>query len=187
MISDILAIKPYDRWFVFLSTFYMLGIMYINMRAFFKKVYGHIPNNTNDRIFYTGIAACIALPMIGIFDEHDYRPLHYVFAGIFFGGFSLYGIWLGHVMFANKDKFPESEHRTITTLQNNTMGLFLVTGALIFSTFWFGTTCRITPAFEWATGFYVVNYYAIMAYANPYYDSIHPEFEVDKEKQANKV
>ena len=99
MISDILALKPYDRWFIFLSTVYMLGIMQINMRAYFKKVYGFIPNKTNDRIFYTGLASCFALPMIGIFDEHEFRPIHYVFAGIFFSCFTLYAVWLGHAMY----------------------------------------------------------------------------------------
>lgn len=106
MISDILAIRPYDRLFIFLTTFYTLGIMQINMRAFFKKVYGIIPNKTNDKIFYTGLPACLALPMIGIFDEYDYRLIHYSSAGTFFICFTLYGVWLSSAMFEHKEKFP---------------------------------------------------------------------------------
>ena len=42
------------------------------MRAFFKKVYGIIPNKTNDRIMMTGVPALFALPCIGIFDEKEF-------------------------------------------------------------------------------------------------------------------
>jgi len=106
MISDILAIRPYDRIFIFLTTIYTLGIMQINMRAWFKKVYGIIPNTSNDRILKVGIPACIALPCIGIFDEHEYKPIHYLCAGIFFSCFTLYGVWLSDAMYDNIDKFP---------------------------------------------------------------------------------
>lgn len=99
MISDILALKPYDRIFIFLATFFLLGIMQINLRAFFKKVYDYIPISTNDRLLYIGTAACIALPLIGIFDEHDYRPLHYFFAGVFFIGYTCYAVWMSQVMY----------------------------------------------------------------------------------------
>lgn len=83
--------------------------MQVNMRAFFKKVYGIIPNKTNDRIFYTGLPALVALPSIGIFDEYNYRPIHYLCAGTFFVTFTLYGVWLSSAMYANRDKFPASE------------------------------------------------------------------------------
>lgn len=83
--------------------------MQINMRAFFKKVYGYIPDSTNDRLLYIGGAACVALPMIGIFDEIDYRPIHYFFAGVFFICFTLYGVWMANAMYQHKDKFPQSE------------------------------------------------------------------------------
>ena len=68
MMSEILAIKPYDRWFTFTATVYSFGVMQINMRAYFKKVYGLIPHKTNDRILYLGTASCVALPMVGVFD-----------------------------------------------------------------------------------------------------------------------
>ena len=107
MISDILAIHPYDRLFIFITTFFMLGIMQVNMRAYFKKVYGYIPNKNNDRTLFIGLAACVALPMIGLFDEYEHRIMHYFFAITFFSCFSLYGVLLSHDMYKNIDKFPE--------------------------------------------------------------------------------
>ena len=109
MISDIICLHFYDRIFMFLSTFFMLGVMQVNMRAYYKKVYGYISNSSNDSIFYTGIASCIALPMIGVFDEHDWKTAHYALAGVFFGCFGLYAIWISQSMYNNKDKFPEEE------------------------------------------------------------------------------
>ena len=80
--------------------------MQINMRAFFKKVYGVLPDKMNDRIMFTGIPALFALPCIGIFDEHENRFIHYIAAGTFFVCFTLYGVWLSEAMYTNKDKFP---------------------------------------------------------------------------------
>lgn len=143
------------------------------MRAYFRKVYGCISNENNDRILWVGLAACVALPMIGIFDEHEFRPLHYFWAITFFTCFSLYGVLLSHHMYNNKANFPESEHKLITNLKNTTYGLiFFVIGFLI-SLVTYGTTCRITPAFEWITGIYLLNFYSFLSFANPYYDSIH--------------
>lgn len=143
------------------------------MRAWFKKVYGLIPNKSNDRILWVGLPACVALPLIGIFDEHEYKPIHYLCAGIFFSCFTLYGVWLSDAMYENMQNFEESDRRSIKTLKNNVNGIFFSCLAMIFSTFYFGTNGRITPALEWFTAFYVINFYAIMAYTNPFYDSIH--------------
>ena len=41
-IADILALHPYDRYFMFITSFFMLVVMQANMRAYFKKVYGLI-------------------------------------------------------------------------------------------------------------------------------------------------
>ncbi|CDW77895.1 UNKNOWN [Stylonychia lemnae] len=180
MISDILALKPYDRLFICLTTFYTLGIMQINMRAFFKKLYGIIPNKVNDRIFKTGIPALFALPMIGIFDEYDYRPIHYASAGTFFVSFTLYCVWLSNALYDNMDKFSEADKRSIRSLKNQTFIVIAACIGMIFSTFYFGTVNRITPALEWFTALFVINFFMIISLTNPYYDSIHiPEKKDD--------
>ena len=173
MISDILALKPYDRLFICLTTFYTLGIMQINMRAFFKKLYGIIPNKSNDRIFKVGIPALFALPCIGIFDEYDYRPIHYLSAGTFFLSFTLYCVWLSNALHDNIDKFPESEKRSIRTLKSQTYIVIFACTGMIISCFYYGTVNRITPALEWFTALFVINFFMIMNLTNQYYDSIH--------------
>ncbi|CDW73115.1 UNKNOWN [Stylonychia lemnae] len=186
MISDILALRPYDRLFIFMTTIYTLGIMQINMRAWFKKVYGLIPNKSNDRILWIGLPACIALPLIGIFDEKAYRPIHYLAAGTFFSCFTLYGVWLSDAMYDNIENFPESDRNSIRILKRNVNGIFYSCILMILSTFTFGTNGRITPGLEWFTALYVINFYAIMAYTNPFYDSIHIP-KKNEEEQAKAI
>ena len=61
-------------------------------------------------MFWFGLVSMIALPMIGVFDEVNWNPPHCAFAGIFFGGFMIYGRLLASYLSKNKDKFPVTEH-----------------------------------------------------------------------------
>lgn len=181
MVSDILAVDPYDRMFVFSTSTFMLGIMQVNMRAYFKKVYGYIPHANNDRTLWIGLISCVALPMIGIFDEYNYRPIHYACAITFFSCFSLYGVLLANDMYTYRDNFPHSEQRTIEILKKNSYGIMASALAFMVSLVYYGSICRITPAFEWITAVYLLNFYTFASFANPYYDSIHDPTEKKKE------
>lgn len=57
-------------------------------------------------------------------------------------------------------------------MNRNSNLLFWVMVCLVVSTLVFGTSNRITPALEWICALYVINFYAIMAFTNPFYDSI---------------
>lgn len=72
-------------------------------------------------------------------------------------------------------------------MNNNSTGLFIVMAAMVFSTFYYGTTNRITPALEWACTFYIINFYAVMAFTNPFYDSIHQDDFPDNINEENQT
>jgi hypothetical membrane protein len=87
----------------------MMSVHQINIRAFYKKLYGIVPTKTNDRLFILGLLQCISLPLIGMYDEHAYVGRHCLFAFIFFMSVGFYSIMLGHVMYQYQDKFPQEE------------------------------------------------------------------------------
>lgn len=89
-------------------------------------------------------------------------------------------------MYDNRHKFPEYDQKTIQLVKQNTYGVISVTIAFIVLYVWLGSEKSIVaPILEWTTALYVINYYALLAFTNEYYDSIHPDF--DLEKQSNTV
>ena len=76
MISDVVALDTYDQIFTFLTSVFMLCIMQANIRAFYFKLYGKISNRLNDLYLVFGILAMIGLHLVGVFDEHNYMPMH---------------------------------------------------------------------------------------------------------------
>ena len=70
----------------------------------------------------------------------------------------------------------------------NTYGLFAITIAFLVCLIVYGTSTRITPGLEWATVFYQVNFYSVMSFTNPFYESIHLPAKTDSSKnQIQKV
>ena len=58
-------------------------------------------------------------------------------------------------------------------MKNTTYGLvFLVLGFLV-SLVMYGSACKMTPGFEWATAVYLLNFYTFASQVNPFYDSVH--------------
>ena len=106
MISDIISLHMFDRVFIFMTTFFMLGIMQVNMRAYYKKVYGYISSTTNDILLAIGLLACFTLPMIGLFDDQDFLIVHLRFSTAFFTSYSTYAVALATVMSRYKHRFP---------------------------------------------------------------------------------
>lgn len=106
MISDFLKMPFYDRIFCLLSTFMCLTCMLGNIRAVHAVLYTPSQNaadGSNDILFYCGLAATIALPMVGYFDEDTYKTLHVVFAVTFFAGYTIYAFWVKALMNKYKD------------------------------------------------------------------------------------
>jgi hypothetical membrane protein len=161
----------YNRTFILLTAVFMFGVQQANLRAFYKQLYGKISNGRNDTMMFFGIASMVALPMVGIFDEHMGAP-HGIAAGIFFVGFMIYSRLLGNAIYETKDQFPAEEQQAIKTIHNNITGLMITTIAFFVSLGLWGSG-GITAILEWATVFYFVNFFSIASFANPYYSSVH--------------
>jgi len=170
MISDVIAQEMYDRTFLLLTAVFMFGVQQVNLRAFYKQLYGKISNGRNDTLMYIGMVSMVGLPMVGVFDE-SWKTLHGVSAGMFFGGFMIYARILANAMNEVKAQFDQPTQTAIKSMESNVTGLILTTVAFGVSLALKGSG-GITAILEWATAFYFVNYFSIASYANPFYDSI---------------
>jgi Frag1/DRAM/Sfk1 family len=172
MVSDVIVQEMYNRTFILLTAIFMFGVQQVNLRAFYKQLYGKISNGRNDTMMYIGLASMVALPMVGIFDEHMWKTMHGISAGVFFGGFMIYARLLGNAIYEVRDQFPAEEQSAIKSIHNNITGLVLTTLAFVVSLALKGSG-GLTAILEWATVFYFVNFFSIASFANPYYDSVH--------------
>ena len=123
-------------------------------------------------MFWVGFASMVALPMVGIFDEKLWLPLHLVSAVVFFGGFMFYGILLSHHLHDNKDKFPAEEQASIAKIYGSVTGMVLIMAGFGISAILWGPR-GINALFEWALVLYFVNFFSIASFVNPFYDSVH--------------
>jgi hypothetical protein len=172
MISDVINQEMYNRTFILLTAVFMYGVQQANLRAFYKMLYGKINVGRNDTMMYIGIASMVALPMVGIFDEHNYSTFHGLSAGIFFIGFMIYARMLAISLDNVKDQFDAETQASIKNMYNNVTGLILTTLAFFVSLI-VHHSGGITAILEWATTFYFVNFFAIASFTNTYYDSVH--------------
>ena len=161
----------YDRTFILLTAIFMFGVQQVNLRAFYKQLYGKISNGRNDTMMYIGIASMVALPMVGIFDEGK-KVLHGVSAGIFFIGFMIYARMLACSLHNVKSQFDAQTQANIDNMYNHVTGLILTTLAFFISLLLKGSG-GMTAILEWATTFYFVNFFSIASFANDFYDSVH--------------
>ncbi len=172
MISDVINQEMYNRTFILLTAVFMYGVQQTNLRAFYKMLYGKIDNSRNDTMMYWGIASMVALPMVGIFDEHNYGVFHGISAGVFFIGFMIYARMLAISLDKVKDQFDPATQASIASMYSNVTGLILTTLAFVVGLIAHGSG-GITAILEWATTFYFVNFFSIASFANPFYDSVH--------------
>jgi hypothetical membrane protein len=108
MISDVIVQEMYNRTFILMTAVFMFGVQQVNIRAFYKQLYGKISNGRNDTLFYLGIVSMVGLPMVGIFDEHMWKTMHGISAGLFFGGFMIYARSLSIAMNEVKSQFDHN-------------------------------------------------------------------------------
>lgn len=172
MISDVINQEMYNRTFILLTAVFMYGVQQTNLRAFYKMLYGKIDNSRNDTMMYWGIASMVALPMVGIFDEHNYGLFHGISAGVFFIGFMIYARMLAISLDKVKDQFDPATQASIASMYSNVTGLMLTTLAFFVVLIAHGSG-GITAILEWATTFYFINFFSIASFANPFYDSVH--------------
>jgi len=150
----------------------MFGVQQTNLRAFYKKLYGVIPNSQNDNMFWLGTASCISLPLIGIFDEHMWPIPHGISAVIFFISFGIYSVKLGRALYANTDKYSPSEEKSINKIFYATHYIMYSLGALLLSIIIYHSKSP-TPFFEWFVVLYYVNFFSIASFENTFYNTVH--------------
>jgi hypothetical membrane protein len=172
MVSTVIALEMYDRVFILLTVILMFGIQQTNIRAFYKKLYGIIPDHENDNLMNIGLISCVALPLIGIFDEHKWPIPHGISAVTFFLLFGLYCIKLGRYLNQNKDKYPAKDQTGIKLAYYNSYGLIVALGALLLSIIIVHSHVP-TPLIEWFVVLYFVNFFVIISMVNSFYDTVH--------------
>jgi hypothetical membrane protein len=172
MISDVINQEMYNRTFILLTAIFMFGVQQVNLRAFYKQLYGKVSNGRLDTMMWLGIISMIGLPMVGIFDEHNWKVLHGISAGCFFLGFMVYARLLACAMHETKSQFDKPTQAAIDSMYSNVTNLILVTLGFAVSMIFHGAG-GISAILEWGVALYFVNFFSIAAYANPFYDSVH--------------
>jgi len=172
MISDVINQEMYNRTFILLTAIFMFGVQQVNLRAFYKLLYGKVSNGRNDTMMWFGIISMVGLPMVGIFDESLWKTLHGISAGMFFIGFMIYARLLACAMHEVRSQFDQNTQVSIASMYSNVTNLILVTLGFFISLGLKGAG-GITAILEWGTALYFVNFFSIASFANPFYDSVH--------------
>jgi hypothetical protein len=61
-------------------------------------------------MFNIGLASIVALPMIGYFDEHEYKVIHGIVSATFFIGTVVYVNYYASMFWAHKENFPQQKN-----------------------------------------------------------------------------
>ena len=172
MISDVINQEMYTRIFILMMTVFMFGVQSSNLRAFYKKLYGVASDFQNDVALGFGLLSTVTLPLIGIFDEQRYTNIHGFCAGVYFLSFMIYGVILGQLLYSNRDKYPAEEQASIQKVYFSSYGL-------VISIFGFGILFALfghggwTAILEWVVVLYQLNFFSLISFDNPYYDTVH--------------
>ena len=125
-------------------------------------------------MFNIGLASIVALPMIGYFDEHEYKVIHGIVSATFFIGTVVYVNYYASMFWAHKENFPQQKNhiewiRTIWTLMNIALGA-LALSLSVKKTVW-------VPVTEWILVFLIINFFAFVSFDTDYVETVEP---VDK-------
>ena len=170
MISDVVAQTMYDRIFLLMTAVFSFGVQQVNIRAYYRKLWGLIPAADNDRLFWIGLASLAALPMVAVFDESWNGP-HTFFALIVFICFSTYGRVLSNYLLAHKDAFSPADQRQIELLNIQSWVMVTVTAAFLAAIHAWGSR-GVTGILEWITVMLFFNFFCLASVVNPFFDSI---------------
>lgn len=172
MISTVIRQEMYDRIFILETSMFMFAVQTANLRAFYKKLHGVIRAAENDAMFYCGLLSCVALVLIGIFDEKMWSPQHNVIAMTFFLSFAAYAISLGRALYANRGSYPASEGKSIEKLYRDT---YWIGGGLtvLLSCLYYFKSDTPTPFIEWILVMWYLNFFSLTGLVNEFYQTVH--------------
>jgi len=169
-ISDLLKSTYNTRFFCIISTTTCYVAMSGNIRAFHHFLAR--ASLQNDILTYIGTAAFIAMPLIGFFDEDNFKIIHYSLAAITFVGFGVYVIWLNWILSSNKLKFTPEQQEAI--VWQGKLTVITIAVAIV------GNIC-LPEAYpghpwgqwtEWIYTFCLLNYFCLLSLCNDYYTSV---------------
>jgi hypothetical protein len=174
MISSIICLNLYSRFAALLFTFVMISVNQVGYRANFAKLYGIVPNATNDYLLVLGIISCISVPAITYFDEHNYKVAHGIIAAAAFFSGAFYADKISSVMVANKDKFDTLTQNEIAFCRKQAIALNATLWSFVAAMVIYGSGTAQVAFLEWALAFQTFNYFAIQSFTNSFYQTVHP-------------
>eukprot|EP00349_Pseudokeronopsis_sp_Brazil_P009134 CAMPEP_0202956112 /NCGR_PEP_ID=MMETSP1396-20130829/664_1 /ASSEMBLY_ACC=CAM_ASM_000872 /TAXON_ID= /ORGANISM="Pseudokeronopsis sp., Strain Brazil" /LENGTH=223 /DNA_ID=CAMNT_0049672995 /DNA_START=163 /DNA_END=834 /DNA_ORIENTATION=+ len=174
MISDTLCLPFYDRIFCLFSTFMMYCCFQVDIRAFYNLLDGIATPKQNNWLLFLGFLATIALPGIGYFDEHNYRPMHILLAATFFASTGFYAWILAGVLSSHKLKFPTDMWVCIALLKKVRVVMMGSLLAFLYFEVTQGSYSFWAPFFEWLSVILFLNFFAFVSFMNKYYQSVLP-------------
>lgn len=170
MVSDVICLPFFDRIWCILTTFFSYTVTQTNIRAFYKRFHGHIPESENNNMMWYGWGIVFSFPLIGFFDEHNFAVIHFTLAFIFFSSATIYLYKLGNKFYEHREKFPGLSSTVIGWMKFQGR-LLIVFCIIFFVSFVFQF---YIPLWEWILGVSFINQFTFTAFINPFYDSIHP-------------
>ena len=110
MVSGVICLPYIDRIWCIAATFFSLTVLQCNLRAYYAKLYPVITKQENDNLMFWGLLSIFSFVLIGYFDEHAYKIIHFTLAFTFFISTCLYSNFLAGKFKKYKNSFPEREH-----------------------------------------------------------------------------
>jgi len=170
MISGVICLPMLDRIWCILTTFFCLTVLQCNLRAYYAKLYPIVDKKANDSAMTWGLFPIFSLPLIGFFDEHAFKIVHFLCAAVFFLSTVVYSNKLSNIFYKYKDQFP-AEAKHIDRMYFISYGQWVVLGLFALS-----KPLGLNTAFmEWVLGVLYLNFFAFASYVNPYYSSVEPK------------
>ena len=117
-----------------------------------------------------GIICIFSFVLIGYFDEHAYKVIHFTLAAAFFVSTCLYSNFLAGKFKKYRHCFPQDEQKHIDRMDALSylmyLGMFLMAISKLIHI--------DTALCEWSVGVMFMSYFALASFVNPYYDSVMP-------------
>lgn len=175
MISSVIRRPFCDRVWCILSTFFSLTVLQCNIRAYYAKLYPYATKSENDSMLTVGIVVMVALPLIGYFDEHEYKIIHGIVSACFFLGTVIYAEMFTNRFNKYKAHFP-AQIKNIERLYKLSHYMWIILGLFAIS-FPLGAA---PPLWEWILGVMYLNFFSFASLDIDYYETVEPVTEEKK-------
>lgn len=162
MISDVIRLHINDRIFMMISTFVSYFCMSQNLRAILKYV--AVGEDIGSRIIrQSGCCMIVSMPMIGIFDNIEYKLIHYALAFTFFTGSCVFSVALSRKIVNKLDMVLYHDIILISVVASHVMCIMYAVFAITWA---IGAKYAIL---EWLIAYLNSCYIITLSTINPYY------------------